>query len=261
MTKDLPGNIFAIETDSPQAKSLGYVHSIETAGTVDGPGVRYVIFLTGCPLACQYCHNPDALKLKNGVIRSVEDILSDIHDYRQFLQRAKGGVTISGGEPLSQARFTKSILRGCKEMGLHTALDTSGFLGEAADDEMLSNIDLILLDIKSGLPDLYKEVTGVSLEPTLEFAFRLSEMNKPVWIRFVLVPGLTDSRENIEAVAKIISQLDNVQRVDILPFHQMGAYKWENLGLKYKLKDTRPANEEDVAAARAIFGSYGIKAL
>lgn len=240
---------------------LGHVHSVETAGTVDGPGVRYVVFLTGCPLSCQYCHNPDALKLKNGVVRSVDDILEDIQDYRQFIERANGGVTISGGEPLSQAQFTKSLLKGCKDMGLHTALDTSGFLGAQTDDELLSYTDLVLLDIKSGLPEIYEEVTGVSLNPTLEFAHRLSAMGKPVWIRFVLVPGLTDSPENLEAVASIIVSLHNVERVDILPFHQMATYKWTELGMEYKLKDTRPGNEDDVARARDIFAKQGIKAI
>ncbi len=249
------------DTDGIRAKTMGYVHSVETAGTVDGPGIRYVLFLTGCPLACQYCHNPDAMKLKNGVLRSVEDILHDINDYRHFIERARGGVTISGGEPLVQAQFAKSLLKGCKEIGLHTALDTSGYLGQAADDELLSYTDMVLLDIKSGIPEIYKEVTGVPLDNTLEFAFRLSEIGKPVWVRFVLVPGLTDSRENIEAVAGIVSELDNIERVDILPFHQMGAYKWEELGLIYKLENTPPAEEKDVERARTIFTEYGVKAI
>lgn len=256
-----PKSVFDIEADSPQASLLGYVHSVETAGTVDGPGVRYVVFLNGCPLSCQYCHNPDTLKLKGGVLRNVEDILHDISEYRIFLERAKGGVTISGGEPLVQAQFTKSLLKGCKAMGLHTALDTSGYLGKAADDELLSYTDLVLLDIKSGIPEIYKEVTGVPIDPTLDFAFRLADMGKDIWIRFVLVPGLTDSRENIEAVADIVSELDSVRRLDILPFHQMGMYKWEEMNMTYKLKDCRTPDEEDVARAREIFVSHGINAV
>ncbi len=243
--------------DSPV---MGYLHSIETGGTVDGPGWRYVVFLAGCPLSCQYCHNPDALKMKNGSRRSVEDILTDINEYRFFIERAKGGVTISGGEPLSQPHFTKALLRGCKEMGLHTALDTSGFMGQMADEELLSYTDLVLLDIKSGLPDIYKKVTGVRIEPTLEFAARLSEMDQPMWIRFVLVPGLTDSPENIEAVAKIASYLNNVERLDILPFHQMGSFKWEEMGMAYMLEGVPEATAEDVEKARNIFARYGITA-
>jgi pyruvate formate lyase activating enzyme len=259
--KDILENSHNFDVDGPRSSAMGFVHSVETAGTVDGPGVRYVVFLTGCPLSCQYCHNPDALKLKNGVLRRVEDILNDIHDYRQFIERARGGVTISGGEPLVQANFTKGLLKGCKDMGLHTALDTSGYLGEAADDELLSYTDLVLLDIKSGIPDIYREVTGVEIDKTLEFAYRLSDMGKKVWVRFVLVPGLTDSEENIDAVAKIIEQLENVERVDILPFHQMGEFKWEQLDLIYKLKDTPPAGEKDVERAREIFARHSIQAV
>lgn len=251
----------ALDPDSFQAKTMGYVHSVETGGTVDGPGVRYVVFLTGCPLSCLYCHNPDCLKMKNGVLRSAGDVLDDIQDYRWFIERARGGVTISGGEPTTQPHFVKTLLKGCKAMGLHTALDTSGYLNRQADDELLSYVDLVLLDIKSGLPDTYLKVTGVPLQPTLDFADRLKEMNKPVWLRFVLVPGLTDAEENIDAVARIASNLPNIERVDILPFHQMAEFKWEELGMQYMLKDTRPANDDDVARARKIFARHGIHAV
>ena len=237
----------------------GYIHSIETGGTVDGPGWRYVLFLAGCPLSCMYCHNPDCMKMKNGVIRSVDDVLTDIYEYRTFLERTGGGVTISGGEPLAQSQFTKTLLRGCKDMGLHTALDTSGFMGSLADDELLDNADLVLLDIKSGLPETYKRVTGVPLEPTLEFAARLSERNHPMWLRFVLVPGLTDAPENVEAVAKIAAYLNNIQRIDILPFHKMGEYKWEMMGMPYLLKDTDEPTQADIDRAKAIFTAHGLE--
>jgi pyruvate formate lyase activating enzyme len=250
-----------IDPESMRAKTMGFVHSIETAGTVDGPGVRYVVFLTGCPLSCLYCHNPDCIKMKNGVLRSAGDILDDVQDYRWFLERTKGGVTISGGEPLTQARFVKTLLKGCKAQGLHTALDTSGYLNDQADEELLSYVDLVLLDIKSGLPETYLKVTGVPLQPTLDFAEKLRRIGKPVWMRFVLVPGLTDAEDNIEAVAKIAAGLDNIERVDILPFHQMAEYKWEEMGMTYQLKDTRPAGDEDVARAREIFARHGIKAV
>lgn len=247
--------------ESINAKTMGYVHSVETAGTVDGPGVRYVIFLTGCPLSCLYCHNPDCIKMKNGVIRSVGDILDDISDYRWFINRAGGGVTISGGEPLTQPNFVKSLLRGCKKMNLHTALDTSGYLGHLADDELLADTDLVLLDIKSGIPELYKKVTGVELAPTLRFAQRLSERRQKMWIRFVLVPELTDGEDNIRAVAEIISSKQAIERVDILPFHQMASYKWEEMGIKYQLADHREADKNDVERAKEIFRQYGIEAL
>ncbi|NCC21042.1 MAG: pyruvate formate lyase-activating protein [Alphaproteobacteria bacterium] len=250
-----------IDPDGFQAKTIGYIHSIETAGTVDGPGVRYVVFLTGCPLSCWYCHNPDCMKMKNGFLRSAGDILDDIQDYRWFIERAKGGVTISGGEPLAQPQFVKTLFRGVKALGMHTALDTSGFLNKAADEELLSYVDLVLLDIKSGLPDLYKKVTGVALQPTLDFAQKLDDIGKPVWVRFVLVPDLTDGEDNIEEVAKICARHKNIERIDILPFHQMGEYKWHELGMEYKLQNTRQADETDVERARAIFARHGIKAV
>ncbi len=239
--------------------STGYIHSIETAGTVDGPGVRYVVFLTGCPLSCPYCHNPDAQKMKGGVLRNIDDILTDIHDYRFFLEKAKGGVTISGGEPLAQLSFTKNLLHGCKKMGLHTALDTSGFLSEKVDDDMLDQIDLVLLDIKSGIPALYKKVTGVPLQPTINFAQRLAQKNKPVWIRFVLVPGLTDSPDNIEEVANIAASLGNVEKVELLPFHKMGEYKWDALNRPYMLKETKEPTPEEINKAKKIFERKGLK--
>lgn len=239
----------------------GFIHSVETGGTVDGPGIRYVLFLTGCPLSCLYCHNPDCMKMKNGVRRSAEDVIHDILDYKTFLKRSGGGVTISGGEPLAQAPFVKDVLRACKAHGLHTALDTSGYLGAKADEELLSLTDLVLLDIKAGLPDVYKKTAGVALQPTLDFAARLAAIGKPVWVRFVLVPGLTDGPDNVEAVARIVSGLPNVTRTDILPFHKMGEYKWAEMGMTYALKDTPEPTDAQVEAARAIFEAFGVKAI
>lgn len=237
----------------------GHIHSVETAGTVDGPGIRFVLFLTGCPLSCLYCHNPDCLKLKNGRVETVENLLAEIATYRNYLQKTKGGVTISGGEPLVQPAFTEALLRGCKEMGLHTALDTSGFLGHNAPDSLLEATDLVLLDIKSGLPDVYKRVTGVELQPTLDFAKRLDAMGKPVWARFVLVPGWTDGEDNIRAVADIIAPLSNVERVEVLPFHKMGEHKWEGLGIEYALKNVEPPSRDDTDRARDIFRRAGLQ--
>jgi len=242
-------------------EATGYVHSVETAGTSDGPGIRYIIFTSGCPLACQYCHNPDTQRSKCGKVTSAADLCADISSYASFLKKANGGVTMSGGEPLMQPEFTRAIFIGCKAMGLHTALDTSGFLGNKASDELLELTDMVLLDIKSGLPDLYREVTGTPLQPTLDFARRLADMNKKTWIRFVVVPGLTDAPENIHAVAEIVSGMPNVSRIDLLPFHKMGEYKWKELGKEYKLSDTREANDDDIKRARDIFESHGLRAI
>ena len=224
--------------------STGYIHSYETMGTADGPGMRFVLFLTGCPLRCQYCHNPDTWHLKNGNRVTVDDVMAEIEKYADFLIGADGGITISGGEPLFQPKFLATILRRCKIIGLHTALDTSGFLGRRMTNAMLDATDLVLLDLKSSDPDVYKSVTGVSIEPTLEFARRLDSDGTPVWVRYVVVPGLTDGVENIDGVAEFLSTLSNVERVEVLPFHKMGEHKWETMNLEYRLADTGPPSEE-----------------
>ena len=221
----------------PQGLS-GYIHSYETMGTADGPGMRFVLFLTGCPLRCQYCHNPDTWQLKNGNLVPVDEVMNEIGKYADFLIESDGGITISGGEPLFQPKFLATVLRRCKQMGLHTALDTSGFLGRRMTDPMLADTDLVLLDIKSSDPDVYKAITGVGIEPTLEFARRLDAVGTPVWVRYVLVPDLTDDFENVEGVAEFLASLTNVERVEILPFHKMGEHKWEALNLDYRLKHT-----------------------
>lgn len=235
----------------------GRVHSIETAGMLDGPGIRQVIFLTGCPLRCQYCHNPDTACFTNGTEQSAETLLSDIARRRHFLQH--GGLTLSGGEPLVQIGFVKTLLRGAKQLGLHTAVDTSGFLGARVDDELLALTDLWLLDIKSWMPETYRKVTGVELAPTLHFAQRLATAHRPMWIRFVLVPGLTDAEENIRGVADFTASLGRaVERVEVLPFHKMGEAKWEANGLPYTLHDTPPPTPEATESARAIFRTRGL---
>lgn len=234
----------------------GFVHSVESGGTVDGPGVRFVVFLAGCPLACQYCHNPDSRKLHHGRGLSVGTLLDEIRRYRSVLRLMGGGVTISGGEPLVQPRFAEALLTGCQAMGLHTALDTSGYM--FASDRLLDAVDLVLLDIKSGLPEVYRRVTGVELAPTVRFAERLQVRGIPVWLRFVLVPGLTDGADNIDALCRQIERLDNIQRLDVLPFHKLGESKWEQLGLAYNLGATPEPTAEQVEAARSRFAKTGV---
>jgi len=237
--------------------TVGRVHSIETAGMLDGPGIRQVIFLTGCPLRCLYCHNPDTVCLGNGQLRSAGELLADLARRRAFLRG--GGLTVSGGEPLMQPGFVKALLAGAKELGLHTAVDTSGFLGARVDDELLALTDLWLLDIKSFTPATYKRVTGADVEPTLAFARRLAARKRPMWIRFVLVPGLTDAVENIEGIAAFVAGLgDAVERVEVLPFHKMGEAKWASSGLTYTLADTPPPTSEQVEKARVIFRGVGL---
>lgn len=236
----------------------GWVHSTETGGAVDGPGIRFVLFLAGCLLRCQYCHNPDTWHMHQGTPTTSREVLDEIAGYASFLQRARGGVTLSGGEPLVQPDFTAAILRGCKEMGLHTALDTAGFLGLHADDYLIADVDLVLLDIKAFSEATYRDLTGVALAPTLAFAERLAAMNKPVWLRYVLVPGLTDRFDEIEGLAAFAAGLGNVARVDVLPFHKMGEFKWKMSGVPYRLTDTPSPSPELVEKTRAVFRAAGL---
>ncbi len=241
-----------------RAGTIGAIHSWELVTAVDGPGTRMTVFFTGCPLRCLYCHNPDTMKMKDGETVTSDELLRRIRRYKPIFKSTKGGLTISGGEVLMQPAFAATILAGAKESGIHTAIDTSGFLGAACTDEMLENIDLVLLDVKSGDPDTYKRVTGQMLQPTLDFGRRVSAKGVEIWIRFVLVPGLTDDFNNIELIADYAATLSSVSRVEVLPFHQMGKDKWDNLGMKYELGDTEPPTNEEVERARDQFRARGL---
>lgn len=242
----------------PAGGVAGHVHSVETCGSVDGPGLRFVVFLAGCPMRCVYCHNPDTQSRANATVRTASDVVRDALRYRNFIRN--GGITVSGGEPLMQPAFVRAIFEEAKAAGLHTTLDTSGCLGDLADDALLEATDLVLLDIKSWEPDLYRSVTGVSLEPTLRFARRLEAKGVPAWIRFVLVPGITDGEENIRGLARYVADLGNIERVEILPFHKMGETKYQALGLPCKLTDIPAATEADVFRARRLFAAEGVTA-
>jgi len=237
----------------------GWVHSVETGGTADGPGIRYVLFLAGCPLRCQYCHNPDTRHMHDGTRTSSAEIVAEVAGYADFLTRAKGGLTISGGEPLVQPEFCAAVFRGAKAHGLHTALDTSGFLGAHADELLLADIDLVLLDIKAFKESTYRALTNVPLRPTLEFAERLGAMGKPIWLRYVLVPGLTDDLGEIDALAEFAAGLGVVERVDVLPFHKLGEFKWRELGLPYRLAATEPPSAELTGRVRDRFRAQGLR--
>ncbi len=240
--------------------AAGWVHSYETGSTVDGPGVRITLFMSGCLLRCQYCHNPDTWHLKDGTRVELAQAVRRLGEFAPMLRAMGGGLTISGGEPLVQIGFTGGMLAAAKEMGLHTAIETSGFLGSRVDDGYLANLDLVLLDIKSGDPDTYRKTTGKDLEPTLRFAERLSAIGKPVWARFTLVPGLTDDPVNIEKVARFVAPMKNVEWVEVQPFHQMGSFKWKSLGLDYPLSGTPAATREQAQAAIEIFRRAGCQA-
>ena len=238
----------------------GYIHSFESFGTKDGPGISFVLFMQGFPLRFFYCHNVDTWNMKDKkYTMTPEEVMKEILKVKGFIR--SGGVTVSGGEPLLQPEFLIELFKLCKESGIHTALDTSGYIFDEKAKEVLEYVDMVLLDIKHINPMKYKILTSVSLEHTLKFAEYLSSINKPVWVRYVLVPGYSDDEEDLHEWAKFVSQFKNIERVDILPFHQMGTYKWENLGKDYKLKDVKTPTREEVEKAEGIFKSYGLKLL
>ncbi|HEY5786156.1 MAG TPA: pyruvate formate-lyase-activating protein [Microlunatus sp.] len=244
--------------------TLGSVHSWELVTAVDGPGTRLTIFLAGCALRCQYCHNPDTWNINHGSDTRLDDVLVLIDRYATIMSVTGGGVTVSGGEPLLQPAFVARIFRHCAERGIHTALDTSGFLGSRASAELLADTSLVLLDVKSGLPAVYRKTTGRELQPTLDFGRRLADMDKPMWIRFVLVPDLTDDVDNVEAVAAYAASLQNlgsggsVQRVEVLPFHQLGRDKWHELGRSYPLENTQPPSPALIERVQNQFRCCGL---
>jgi pyruvate formate lyase activating enzyme len=244
-----------------ESGDLGFVHSFVTGSAVDGPGVRIVAWLAGCQFRCVYCHNPDTWKINNGIPVTLSRAVEEIQKYRHSLQTMKGGLTISGGEPLVQRRFVIKVFAATKAKGIHTALDTNGYLGHQLSDEDLASVDLVLLDLKAMTPDLHRRLTGMDNQPIHEFARRLAAMRKPMWVRFVFIPGWTDDLAEVERIAAFAASVGNVERVDVLPFHQLGRFKWERLKMDYRLRDTQPASREAVAKAVARFRSAGLNAV
>jgi pyruvate formate lyase activating enzyme len=239
---------------------MGFLHSFTTGSTVDGPGVRVVAWTTGCMWRCVYCHNPDTWTMSNGIPVSIAKAAQELRRYRHGLKVMSGGFTLSGGEPLMQHRFAIKLLTTAKDMGIHTALDTNGYYSERLADGELDAIDLVLLDIKAWDRERHRRITGMDLEPTLAVARRLAARKHPIWLRFVLVPGVSDNREDIEQIAAFAADLGNVERVDVLPFHQMGQYKWKRLGLEYTLDAVAPPSNALVEQTCAAFRAAGLKA-
>jgi pyruvate formate lyase activating enzyme len=240
--------------------AFGYVHSYESSSRYDGPGLRMVLFVSGCLLRCSYCHNPDTWHLKDGTYVSAEHVINRLGTFAAPLRSLDGGLTISGGEPMVQLAFTRRILAAAKQMGLHTAIETSGFLGDRVDEKYLSSLDLVLLDIKSGDPETYRTATGRDLAPTLRFAERLAAIGKPVWVRFTLVPGLTDDPANVDKIARFVAPMKNVEWVEVQPFHQLGAFKWKAMKLEYKHANTAAAAPDLVNRVIEQFRAAGCRA-
>ena len=240
---------------------MGFLHSYTTGSAVDGPGIRVVAWTTACMFRCQYCHNPDTWTLSNGIPVTLERAVDGVRKYANGLKLMHGGFTLSGGEPLMQDRFAVRLLAAVKEMGVHTAMESNGFFGDRLSDDELRLIDLFILDMKAFTPEQHERVTGIKdNEEVLAFARRLSEQKRPIWLRYVLVPGLTDVPEEMEQMAQFAASLGVVERVEILPFHQLGEYKWLKLKLDYKLLETKPPSGEQVAQAIGIFQAAGLNA-
>jgi len=239
---------------------MGFLHSFTTGSTVDGPGVRVVAWTAGCQWRCRYCHNPDTWTMTNGIPVTITKAIEELRKYRHGLKIMSGGLTISGGEPLMQHRFVTKLFAAASAMGIHTALDSNGYYGARLTDAELETISLVLLDIKTWDPERHRSLTGMDNAPTLEFARRLAARRRPIWLRYVLVPGLTDDPEDVAKTAAFAGELGNVERVDVLPFHQMGQYKWKKLGLEYTLDNTPSPSNELVEQTCALFRSAGLKA-
>ena len=239
---------------------MGFLHSFTTGSAVDGPGVRLVAWTAGCMWRCLYCHNPDTWTMSNGIPVTIARATEELRRYRPGLKTMSGGFTLSGGEALLQHRFAVRLLGAARGMGIHTALDTNGYYGDRLSDAELEVADLVLLDLKGWDPERHRRFTGVEIAPTLAFARRLAALRRPVWVRFVLVPGWTDDPDAVARIAGFAGGLGNVERVDVLPFHQMGRFKWKALGLEYRLDDVQPPSAEAVERACAAFREAGLKA-
>ncbi len=231
----------------------GRIHSFESFGTVDGPGIRFVIFMQGCPLKCKYCHNRDTWNISGGTEYSIDEVIEKVMRLKPYMNTSHGGVTVSGGEPLLQMPFVTELFKKLKEMKIHTALDTSGnFPISETLKELLTYTDLVLLDIKHINNEKCIDLTGLPNTNTLNFAKFLSQHDIPMWIRQVLVPGITDDEMDLLALKDFIASLKTVKKVEILPYHDLGKFKWAELGLKYELEGVRTATQEDVKRAKNI---------
>ena len=240
--------------EKPDLNYYAKVHSIESFGTVDGPGIRFVLFLQGCSLECKYCHNRDTWDINGGEYKSLDDIFDKVMRYKNYICR-NGGVTVTGGEPLLQYKFLIQFFKKLKKQKIHTCIDTSGMVALTPDiKELIELTDLFLLDIKHIDPEKCKELVGVSNKLELEFARYLSDNNKHMYIRQVLIPGITDDEKDLLKLKDFINSLKTVDKVELLPYHTMGKYKWKELGLKYQLEDIPDATEDDINKAKKILG-------
>lgn len=237
--------------------NIGRIHSLESFGTVDGPGIRFVVFMQGCVLRCQFCHNPDTWDPTKGMEYTPEQLMNEIRKYKSYMKFSNGGVTFTGGEPLMQAEFILEVVKKCKQEEISVALDTSGFIWNKYVQELLEYTDIVLLDIKSYDPLVYKTVTGVSLAPTLKFLEYLNEKDIDTWVRVIIVPNLMDDLESIRELSKYLDDYKNISKIELLGFHKMGEYKWKELGMEYQLYDTPEPTKELMNKAKEILRTNG----
>lgn len=237
----------------------GYVHSTESFGAADGPGIRYIIFVSGCNFRCRYCHNPDTWNMKTGTLTDSQELIDKALRYKSYWGD-KGGITVSGGEPMLQPEFVTDIFKKCRELGINTCIDTAGqpyhtTMDDETFNELMKYTDLVMLDIKHIDEEKHKWLTGSTGKNVRDLFKRLSEMNKRVWVRYVLLPGINDSDEYLEKTREFIDTMPNIERVDVLPYHTLGVHKWEELGIPYTLKDLDPPSPESTAHAKKILGA------
>ncbi|MFO7936554.1 MAG: pyruvate formate-lyase-activating protein [Kiritimatiellia bacterium] len=242
-------NIKNLQIENAELK--GRIHSVESFGTLDGPGIRYILFLQGCFLKCLYCHNPDSRPFNCGKETSVQDVVNDISNYMLFIK--KGGVTLSGGEPLAQPEFSLAVIKACRLLGLHTAVDTSGAVPLKQSRNVIQEADLLLLDIKSVSDKISRKLTGQSNHNTLASLEFCEGHHKDVWVRHVLVPGWTMDAESLNRLADHILRYECIKKVELLPYHKMGIYKWKQMGIPYPLKSVEPPSEEEIEIAKDVF--------
>jgi len=233
----------------------GKIHSFETFGTVDGPGIRFVVFLKGCPLTCKYCHNRDAWSTEGAKLYTAEEVMSEIKKYRHFINSSNGGVTVSGGEALTQPEFVRQLFVKCREEGIHTAVDTSGYVNVEDVKDVMEYTDLVLLDLKQADEKKHRDLTGVENDKIKRFTQYLCDINKPVWIRYVLVPGYTDDEADLKAAYEYLKKFKNIEKIEVLPYHKMGKIKWDKLKVEYPLEGVPEPTTEEVQKAKNILMS------
>ena len=236
---------------------IGRIHSLESFGTVDGPGIRFVVFMQGCPLRCQFCHNPDTWEVNSGTEYTPSQLTEEILKYKSYMEFSGGGVTFTGGEPLLQAEFILEVAKLLRPYNLSVAIDTSGYVWNEAVKKLLDYTDLVLLDIKNFDPFVYEDITGVPLSPTLNLLDYLRDYYINTWVRYVLVPGLSDDLDSIKQLSDHLKNYPNVSRIELLAFHKMGEYKWKELGLEYKLSETKEPEKELIQMVKEIFEGSG----